>query len=177
MLFAFMSLPRRILTTVAITLGVIALGAFYVAPVALSFDAARKAPPAARVVPTELKDLSVSQVQGTKLLYVGYEFEIPWNDLDPSQTRSVPKDHPEMVALVFRSGLHLIVSASPPRMLPNESPGNGSSRRRSSNRSLDAEHHSRTIAFLKICTSLLRKRCTAGDSARVCTTANRCCSC
>ena len=121
MLFAFMSLPRRILTTVAITLGVIALGAFYVAPVALSFDAARKAPPAARVVPTELKDLSVSQVQGTKLLYVGYEFEIPWNDLDPSQTRSVPKDHPEMVALVFRSGLHLIVSASPPRMLPNES--------------------------------------------------------
>ena len=98
-----MSLPRRILTTVAITLGVIALGAFYVAPVALSFDAARKAPPAARVVPTELKDLSVSQVQGTKLLYVGYEFEIPWNDLDPSQTRSVPKDHPEMVALVFRS--------------------------------------------------------------------------
>ena len=76
MLFAFMSLPRRILTTVAITLGVIALGAFYVAPVALSFDAARKAPPAARVVPTNLKDLSVSQVPGTKVSYVGYEFEI-----------------------------------------------------------------------------------------------------
>ena len=98
MLFAFMSLPRRILTTVAITLGVIALGAFYVAPVALSFDAARKAPPAARVVPTNLKDLSVSQVPGTKVSYVGYEFEIPWTDLDQSQIRSVPKDHPEMVA-------------------------------------------------------------------------------
>lgn len=177
MLFAFMSLPRRILTTVAITLGVIALGAFYVAPVALSFDAARKAPPAARVVPTNLKDLSVSQVPGTKVSYVGYEFEIPWTDLDESQIRSVPKDHPEMVALAFRSGLHLIVSASPPRMLPNEFDGNGRSRRRSSNRCLDADQRSRTTAFLKICTSSLRTRCTAGDYRRVCTTASRCCSC
>jgi len=120
MLFAFMRSLRRILTTIVIALGVIAFVAFWVAPVALSFDAARKAPPAARVVPTDLKDLSVSRVPGTKVSYVGYEFEIPWNDLDESQTRSVPKDHPEMVALVFRSGLHMIVSASPPRLFPNE---------------------------------------------------------
>lgn len=39
MLFALMRLLRRILTTVAVTLGVIALGAFWVAPVVLSFDA------------------------------------------------------------------------------------------------------------------------------------------
>ncbi|MGB8013252.1 MAG: hypothetical protein WCF68_16700 [Terriglobales bacterium] len=113
-----MRLLRRILTTVVITLGVIGLGAFWVAPVALSFNAARKAPPVARVVPTNLKDVSVSQVPGTKVSYVGYEFEIPWNDLDEGQTRSVPKDHPEMVALVFRSGLRLILSASPARVLP-----------------------------------------------------------
>jgi hypothetical protein len=119
MLFAFMRLLFRILATVIITLGVIALGAFWVAPVALSFNAARKAPPVARVVPTNLKDLSVSQVPGTKVSYVGYEFEIPWTDLDETRTRSVPKDNPEMVGLVFRSGLHLIVSASPPRIFPN----------------------------------------------------------
>lgn len=120
MLLTLMRLLRRILITVAITLGVIALGAFWVAPVALSFDAARTAKPDARVVPTDLKDLSVSQVPGTKVSYVGYEFEIPWTDLDQTRTRSVPKDNPYMVGLVFRSGLHLIVSASPPRMLPNQ---------------------------------------------------------
>ena len=115
-----MRLLRRILATVVITLGVIALGAFWVAPVALSFDAARKASPVTRVVPTDLKDLSVSQVPGTKLSYVGYEFEIPWTDLDETRTRSIPKDNPYMVGLFFRSGLNLIVSASPPRMLPNK---------------------------------------------------------
>lgn len=116
-----MRVLRRILVTTAITLGVIALGAFWVAPVALSFDAARKAPPAARVVPTELKDLSVSQVPGTKLSYVGYEFEIPWDDLDASQTKQVPKDNPNpfMVALKFRSGRFLLVSASPARVFPD----------------------------------------------------------
>lgn len=112
-----MRLLRRILTAVVITLAVIAFLVFWVAPAALSFDAARKASPVTRVVPTGLKDLSVSQVPGTRLSYVGYEFEIPWTDLDESQTRSVPKDHPEMVGLAFRSGLHLIVSAA--RALPN----------------------------------------------------------
>jgi hypothetical protein len=114
-----MRLLRRILTTVAITLAVIAFLAFWVAPVALSFDAARKASPVTRVVPTDLKDLSVLPVPGTGLSCAGYEFEIPWTDLDESQTRSVPKDHPDMVALVFRSGLHLIVSAVPARVFPN----------------------------------------------------------
>ena len=120
MLLAFMRLLRRILTTVVVSLGVIALGAFWVAPVALSFDAARKASPVARVVPTDLKDPSVSQAPGTRLSYVGYEFEIPWTDLDETQTRLFPGDNPYMAALVFRAGLHLIVSASPPRILPNE---------------------------------------------------------
>jgi len=115
-----MRLLRRIVVTVVVTLGVIALGAIWVAPVALSFDAARKAPPAARVLPSDLKDLSVSQVPGTKLSYVGYEFEIPWDDLDTSQTEQVPKGNPNpfMVALKFRSGRFLLVSASPPRVFP-----------------------------------------------------------
>jgi len=127
--------------------------------------------------PTELKDLSVSQVQGTKLLYVGYEFEIPWNDLDPSQTRSVPKDHPEMVALVFRSGLHLIVSASPPRMLPNESAREWKLSPQKLESFFGRGTSQSDYSFLENLYEFTPKRCTAGDSARVCTTANRCCSC
>jgi len=111
-----MRLLRRILITTAITLGLIALGVYWVAPVVLSFSAARKAPPVARVVPADLKDVSISQTPGTKLSYVGYEFEIPWNDLDESQTRRSPKDSPNMVALKFRSGRSLLVTTSPPRV-------------------------------------------------------------
>lgn len=114
-----MMLLRRILVTTAITLVVIAIAAFWIAPIALSFDSARKASLSARMEPTELKDLSVTQDPGKKLSYFGYEFEIPWTDLDESQTRLVPNDHPYMVGLVFRSGLHLIVSASPARVFPN----------------------------------------------------------
>ena len=118
MLSATMRLLRRILTTVAITLGVIALGAFWVAPLALSFDAARTAAPVTRLVPTELKDTSVSQVPGTKLSYFGYEFEIPRTDLDETRTRLLPKNHPYMALLAFHSGLILMVSASPANEFP-----------------------------------------------------------
>ena len=44
------------------------------APVALSFYAAKEAPGVKRVVPTELKDNSVSGAPGQKLSYFGYEF-------------------------------------------------------------------------------------------------------
>lgn len=114
-----MKLLKRISITAAITLGVIALGVFWIAPVALSFHAARTASPVARMVPADLTDLSVSQTPRNKLSYVGYEFEIPWDDCDESQTKFVPKDDPFMVSLVFRSGRRLIVSASPARVFPD----------------------------------------------------------
>jgi hypothetical protein len=48
---------------------------------------------------------------------LGYEFEVPWNDLDETKTVLYPKDKPEKtrVVLIFRSGLHLVVTAVPPR--------------------------------------------------------------
>ena len=106
---------RRIVITVIVTVAVIFLGVGWVAPVALSFYAARKVPPVARVVPTDLKDTSVSQAPGTKLSYFGYEFEVPWSDLDQTQTKLYPADKPEktIVVLTFRSGLRLKVSAIP----------------------------------------------------------------
>jgi hypothetical protein len=112
-----MKLLRRIVTTIVVTLAVIFVCIYWVAPVAVSFYAARTALPVARIAPTELKDHSVSQSPGTKLSYLGYEFEVPWSDLDEAKTALYPKDKPEKtrVVLTFRSGLRLMVTAVRPR--------------------------------------------------------------
>jgi len=115
---------RRILITVVVTLTVIFVGVSWIAPVVLSFYAARKAPPVARVVPTDLKDQSVSEAPGKKLSYFGYEFQIPWSDLDEAQTKLYPKDKADKnkVDLRFSSGLRLVVTAVPPREWANSLP-------------------------------------------------------
>jgi hypothetical protein len=107
---------RRILITIVVTLAVIFV-AVYGIVVASSFYAAKKAPAVARIIPTPLKDKSVSEAPGTKLSYFGYEFEVPWSDLDETQAKLYPKDKPEKckVDLRFRSGLRLLVTAVPPR--------------------------------------------------------------
>lgn len=110
-----MRLLRRVLITVAITLGVIALGVYWIIPAALTFGMARRAPPVARVVPKNLDDLSISQAPGTKLSYFGYEFEVPWTDLDQTQTKLSPAETPCKAVLTFRSGLRMAVTAIPPR--------------------------------------------------------------
>jgi hypothetical protein len=117
-----MKLFRRILTTVVITLAIIFVCVCWIAPVVLSFYAARKVPPIARLVPTDLKDHSISQAPGTKLAYFGYEFEVPWSDLDETKTTLYPKDKPEKtrVVLTFRSGLRLWVSSVPVREFAKE---------------------------------------------------------
>ena len=40
-------------------------------------------------VPVELTDQSISKSAGRRLSYLGYEFEVPWNDLDEEQTKIV----------------------------------------------------------------------------------------
>jgi hypothetical protein len=97
---------------VAVTLATLFIGAEWVAPVVMSIETARKPPRDARLVPVELQDLTISQAPGRKLSYVGYEFEIPWNDLDQTKTEV----HGGMVVLSFRSGLKMIVGASPPKL-------------------------------------------------------------
>src|SRR5262249_39463413 len=108
--------------TVAIILGAGLLAVEWIAPVALSYYGAKKAPAVARVVPTELKDHTVSQAPGAKLKYVGYEFEVPWDDLDETKTKSYPKDKPNRVVLEFRSGLRLLVTAVPAREMVSSLP-------------------------------------------------------
>lgn len=116
-----MKLLRRILITVVITLVVIFVGVRWGVPVKRSFYAAWNAPRVARVVPVELKDKSVSDAPGKKLSYFGYEFEVPWSDLDEVQTKLSPKDKPEQngVDLRFHSGLRLSVTVTPPRQWAN----------------------------------------------------------
>jgi hypothetical protein len=115
-------LLKRILLTVVITLTVIFVGVQWIAPVALSFYAARKVPPVARIVPANLRDNSVSIAQGKELAYFGYEFEVPWSDFDDTQTELYPKDKREKfkVFLHFRSGLQLSFSAIPPQSWATE---------------------------------------------------------
>jgi hypothetical protein len=115
-------LLRRILLTVFITLAVIFVGVQCIAPAALSFYAVRNALPVARIVPTDLKDKSVSETPGKKLSYFGYEFDVPWSDLDETQTKLYPNDKPDKtrVDLRFRSGLRVLVSAIPPRSWATE---------------------------------------------------------
>ncbi len=117
-----MKIVRRILITIFLTLTVGFILIYYVSPIALSFYGSSKALPITRVMPMDLKDQSVDSAAGTKLSYLGYEFEIPWNDLDESQTVLIPKDKPDKnrVILVFRSGLRLMATKCPVREMADE---------------------------------------------------------
>ena len=106
---------RRIVVIVAVTLAAIFVAAEWVAPVVMSINTARKPPRNARLVPVDLQDLTISQTPGKKLSYFGYEFEIPWNDLDETKAEV----HGGMVVLSFRSGLKMIVGASPAKLWVN----------------------------------------------------------
>lgn len=112
-----MKLLGRILIAGIATLGLIFVCLTWIAPVALSFYAARKAPPITRVVPQPLTDNSVSRAPGTKLSYFGYDFEVPWTDLDDNLTKLSPEGKPEKCRadLHFRSGLRMVVTAVPSR--------------------------------------------------------------
>ncbi len=117
-----MRIARRVLITVAVTLAVLYTTIYRIAPVALSLYSSRKAIPITRVVPTDLKDHSLSGAHGAKLSYVGYEFEVPWNDLDESKTRLYPTDKLDkrMARLYFRSGLQLVVTMIPPHSMADQ---------------------------------------------------------
>ncbi len=112
-----MKIALRVLVTVIGLLIVLFVCLNWIAPVALSFYAARKAPPVTRVVPQPLRDNVVSRVPGTKLSYFGYDFEVPWTDLDDNLTKQSPDGKPEKCRtdLHFRSGLRMVMTAVPSR--------------------------------------------------------------
>jgi len=112
----------RILITAGVTVAAVLASLYSIAPVALSFYAAKEAPAVASVVPVDLQDKSISIAPGSKLAYLGYEFEVPWTDLDETKTTLYPKEKADKfrVDLRFRSGLRLVISAIPPRSWANQ---------------------------------------------------------
>lgn len=94
----------RILATLSALLAVALVTTQWIFPVVASIEAARKPPENAWLVPRELPDHSIATTPGTKLFYFGYQFEVPWTDVDDSQT----KTYQDMVILTFRSGLRLM---------------------------------------------------------------------
>ncbi len=117
-----LSMLRRALVTLLISCGVVLPGAYWLVPMALSLYEAKQALPIAKIVPTDLNDHSVSQAPGMRLSYVGYDFEVPWTDLDSAKTTLYPKDKSEKneVILTFRSGLRLAITAVPAKEFANE---------------------------------------------------------
>lgn len=104
----------KVLRRILITLVVIFAALCWIGPAGVLYFA-KSAPAVARVVPTELNDLSTSLAPGRKLSYFGYEFEVPWSDLDESQTQLFPEsEHDTHMAWVcFRSGLKLFIVIRP----------------------------------------------------------------
>lgn len=104
----------RILAIVATTIAVIAFFVYWAGPVGLSIWTAWKAPSRASLTPVNLKDSSISQGPGNRLSYFGYEFEVPWNDIDGEG-----KLTPNRVLLTFRSGLQITATAFPAKEFVN----------------------------------------------------------
>ncbi|HYY72135.1 MAG TPA: hypothetical protein VE778_00945 [Candidatus Bathyarchaeia archaeon] len=77
----------------------------------------RKAP-AVRLAPAQLTDLSISRSPGRKLSYFGYEFEVPWNDVDEAKSGLIPDTNKAMI--FFRSGNSLSVWHGSPRAFLNQ---------------------------------------------------------
>jgi hypothetical protein len=78
-------------------------------------NTARKLP-FVKQTPIELTDLSISQAPGMKLSYFGYEFEIPWTDIDEEKTKIVGGNK---AIIAFRSGNVLSVWSGPPHEFMN----------------------------------------------------------
>jgi hypothetical protein len=75
----------------------------------------RKLPDVAKT-PISLADLSISSVQHKEVTYFGYEFELPWNDVDEQKDKIVRTIH----VTYFHSGNALWFSTAPPKEFVNE---------------------------------------------------------
>jgi hypothetical protein len=64
--------------------------------------------------PTPLLDSSISAAPGVKLSYFGYEFEVPWNDIDQGKTKIIATNK---AIIVFRSGNVISFWSGPPNGL------------------------------------------------------------
>lgn len=71
--------------------------------------------PEALMVPTPLPDSSTSKVAHREVSYFGYEFELPWDDVDDQKSKTVGQIH----VTAFHSGNVFWFSVFPPKTLIN----------------------------------------------------------
>jgi hypothetical protein len=86
--------------------------------------------------PVQLSDLSISQTPGKGLFYFGYEFEVPWADIDEEKTKVVGTNK---AIIVFRSGNTISFWIGSPNSLVNSLSGDGKIDRNSLRRLLGNE--------------------------------------
>jgi hypothetical protein len=75
----------------------------------------RKLPEVAKT-PIALADLSISSVEHKKVTCFGYEFELPWDDVDEPKDKTTGQIH----VAAFRSGNAFWFSTFPPKSFVNE---------------------------------------------------------
>lgn len=78
--------------------------------------------PVVKNIPVQLPDSTVSLAPGTKLSYLGYEFEVPWDDIDETKTRMIGGNK---AVIAFRSGNALSVWSGSPRDFVSHLPSTG----------------------------------------------------
>jgi hypothetical protein len=78
-------------------------------------NTARKLP-FVKQTPVELTDLSISQAPGLTLSYFGYEFEVPWTDIDEEKSKIIGGNK---AIIAFRSGNVLSVWSGRPHEFMN----------------------------------------------------------
>jgi hypothetical protein len=120
-------MSRRIRVLVGLGIAVLVCGiylCFFGVQTFIALEAryiARKMP-VLRKVPVELQDSAVSEASGKKLTYFGYEFEVPWDDIDEAKTRTIGENK---AIIVFQSGNVLSVWSGSPREFVNTVLSNG----------------------------------------------------
>lgn len=78
-------------------------------------NVARKLPFVKRT-PAALSDLSIAQASGMKLSYFGYEFEVPWTDIDTEKTKTIGGNK---AIIAFHSGNVLSIWSGQPHEFMN----------------------------------------------------------
>jgi hypothetical protein len=100
--------------------------------------------PVVWTTPVELFDSSISQAPGKRLSYFGYEFEIPWDDVDQQKSKVIGTDK---AIIVFRSGNVISFWIAPPNGLISNLLGNGKIDRESLGQLLGDEAAQSDYAF------------------------------
>lgn len=117
-----MKRARRILAAIGITIVALFVFVDFIVPDVLSSYLKKTAPASVYAVPTDLQDLSVSQVPGTRMRYFGYEFEIPWNDIDHADRKPFAIKDSDSAWVSCRSGLKLFIATDPPDAASSDYP-------------------------------------------------------